>query len=362
MTLLGIEGFETSKATGALQTKYDVTTITSVSSTPSPVNPLLSMCNFGSFAGFINTFVFVDSSTIFIGMRWMATTATDGQSLIEIKKGAGTQCRLRQKAGTAANSTKFELVRGGTGGSDGTILATSADIPGTTYCYLELKVKVHETLGAFEFKINEVQSFINSGNVNTANNADATNVCNNLLFRCPTNLPSAIDDIYWLNDAGAAPYNTYLGDIIIEGVTVIADGATNNFPTIFPVSPVTHFDKVDDPVTIAPDGTATYVQSTVDGQKELYAMSDLAVISSNILGLQAEAYVKLTNTGSRNIHHTYRQGTGGSSGTEADGAVVAVVQTGFDPAIQQLWALNPVTGVAWTLADINAMQIGIETG
>lgn len=125
--------------------------------------------------------------------------------------------------------------------------------------------------------------------------------------------------------------------------------------TVYPVSPTTSFDKLDDGLTIM-DADQTYVDLDATSGK----LSCSAATASNIpldmtvLSVQIQFFAKYTS-GSGNVLAFLDDGT-----SEDDGSGQAL--TSDYGRYTEDWAINPFTASAWELVDINdgALEFGIK--
>jgi len=119
-----------------------------------------------------------------------------------------------------------------------------------------------------------------------------------------------------------------------------------------------HYDKTDDPVD-SPDDNSTEVHTTsTTYQTDTYAMSDLS--SGSVLRINAVVMLfraRGTATMGNGAYGKPALLTNStlSYGTERSDLPV----DGNYSTFAQVWTVNPVTGVAWTKAEVQALQAGI---
>lgn len=117
--------------------------------------------------------------------------------------------------------------------------------------------------------------------------------------------------------------------------------------SIYPTTPSTHYDKVDDPVG-TPDDDSTYVYTAADGvlRKDVYGHTTLSVGTNKIAGVAV--VVRYIGYG---VQAGVRIGA-----TDYLSSVLATRTTwGTVTAIS--WKKNPATGNDWTEADVNNAYI-----
>ncbi len=130
-------------------------------------------------------------------------------------------------------------------------------------------------------------------------------------------------------------------------------GDQTNIPTQFPGSG-SHWDKVDE--ASADDGT-TYVASATSStpQNDLYNLPSLPGGIGTITDVTVWARCKASVSGFPLLNFAILMKTGGST-------FLSSAQTITDSwaNFSKVWDENPDTSAAWTISDINALQIGVR--
>lgn len=244
-----------------------------------------------------------------------------------------------------AGSFEVKLMRG----------ATQLAISSAAYAYgawhhFELKVTVHPSTGTYELRHNEALVFSATGQ-NTANSGMSQ--ADVFAMRFTTTSTNVLFDDIFVWDGTSASNNNFRGDAVIEGI--LPNGVGNS--TQWTPSAGSNFDNVDDIGTAAPDdaGAGGFNESDTVGQKDLYAFQDLINIQGNIFGVQVGTQLAMAAAGSRTVKLRFRD----DGGTEADGDTFTVSSTTYDEFVD-LMDVNPQSGVAWDVADINGGQFGVE--
>lgn len=284
-----------------------------------------------------------------------STTLPAGASASRIFKfriGATEQCRLVHTR-DATDSTKFRLsfVVGTT------VMATSQALFGGQWYYIELKVKMNtvgNTNGSYELRINQATEF-SGASVTTAASGSSNQIDTiSIDLDCDGTGSVTYDDMVLLNTLGSVN-NAFLGDQVVEEAQPTSDGPVINF-SIFPTTPTTHFDKVDDPATAVPDDDSTYTYSTSAGQKDFYGFGPLTFLQGNLTAVQVSAAMRLTSAGSRNFHFRYRN----SGGTEGAGTTQALTQTSYGPERTQVFDRSPIDSSVLTVTQVNSGFLGVQ--
>jgi hypothetical protein len=227
----------------------------------------------------------------------------------------------------------------------GVALATSATglVTLNTWNYFEFTTTISDTVGVASVKLNGVEVVTFTGD--TKNAGTSTNI-DVVLFKSGTSgNPYFWDDLYILNDLGSAPNNAPLGDVrVYNSVPTGAGNSTQLTP-----STGSNWDAVDE----LPPSATDYVQGSVIGNKDLYQLADLPAGIATIFGIQTTVMAKKTDAGARLLKHVVRSG-----GT--DYADTAVALSTSDTTTTSVRQVDPATSAAWTLANVNAAEIGVE--
>lgn len=127
---------------------------------------------------------------------------------------------------------------------------------------------------------------------------------------------------------------------------------------VFPASPTTHFDKLDDPGTVSlGDSDSTYVDTSTVTDQDWFGMSDMSDPGAGY-SLTVTIYLvhkKVGGSQSANIQAGLRIGT-----TNYQGVSINPTQNAYVNTSSSAWATNPAGG-AWTFAAVNALNTYIAT-
>ena len=164
------------------------------------------------------------------------------------------------------------------------------------------------------------------------------------------------DDIYILDSAGTVN-NDFLNPVYIEGITPSANG--NSTDWVLAGGATNLEDAWNEPVgsqSLAEDDKR--VTSDAVGQISLATMTNLVdITNTTIIGVQARMFGKMETTGSRDVQIMYRKTTGGAAQT--NGGTKTFTSTAFD-ALADTQELDPNTGAAWTITNINGEELGVK--
>ena len=211
-----------------------------------------------------------------------------------------------------------------------------------TWHYVELQATLHDTTGSVTVRVDGIQ-VATATNVDTRN-AGTKTVFDSVLIRNynPTTAQPAFDDFYLMNGAGDA----FLGDIVVETLYPNGNGNANQWLGSDGDS-LSNYLLVDEPTPVATD----YVASSTTGHQDLYALTDL-VRSLPIVGVCHQALAARVDSVARQIKIVNRRTTD----TKSAAIDLATTLASYHYAL----AVDPETSAAWTVANVNALQSGVE--
>lgn len=334
MALKWLEGFEVGQMQTEMQDKYDVYA--------GPTNTAYA----GRLAGnsgkptYLTTPSLGSASTWVVGFGFSRTSSSVHQYM-DIYLGASRQLTLKFHSNGTGTNYNLKILRGVTEIETGT-----TDLEFATWYYIEFKVVIDPSAGSYEVRINESLEMSDTG-VNTAESGSA----NADVFHLRTNFSQSIDDWY-ICDTSGSTNNDFLGDCQIEGI--FPNGAGDK--TQWSANPASNnYQRVDDPKNAY--STVDYVYDDTAAQGDLYEFGDPGAITGSILGIGIINFAALDSAGSRVVRNIFK--TDGS-GTEYD-LTGSFTVASTDPAgFVQIEEVNPDTAIAWTEADLQNGQFGVE--
>jgi hypothetical protein len=155
-----------------------------------------------------------------------------------------------------------------------------------------------------------------------------------------------IDDLIVADSTGTVN-NTLLGQPKIECLRPTGAGSNAGLSVTGAAS---NWSAVSD---TTPDEDSTYVSSSTAGTKDTYATSDLAATSGTALGIMTILRARKDDASARQICPEFHIG-----GTDYAGATDTLT-TGYLNYYNVL-EVSPATAVAFTVAEINAAEIGVK--
>lgn len=269
------------------------------------------------------------------GFKW---DGNDNRELFGVWGDGGT---TKHVYGRIRSNGQIQVFRG-----DGTFLgqtAKASPLVGGAWYHFEVKPKLHDSTGSVVVRIDEVTVLTLSG-IDTKNGGTNTvfdMVRYNEFENC------VIDDVYVCNNAGSVN-NDFLGDCVVLTSLPTGNGASSALLGSDGNS-VNNYALVNESAA----DTTTYVGSATSGDKDTYAMADLAYTSGTIKGVQVAAYAAKSDAGAKTARNVVRSG-----GTDYPGSDVALSTT-YLPYLE-IKETDPDTGAAWTISGFNAAEFGFE--
>lgn len=212
--------------------------------------------------------------------------------------------------------------------------------------YLEFKTVIHGSAGSVEIRVNSVSQFSATG-LNTVNpNYSTYTTATRAVFGQGGSGVADFCDLYVLDGGGAAPHNTFYGDIRIDCHYPTADGANTGST---PSSGSLRYAMVDEH---APNDDIDY--NSVSGTaKDSFTMENLVPTGATIKSFQTVVAAKKTDSGAAVFKSLLRP-----VATDFDGSISNAPSNDIYRFYTQPYETNPATGLAITEAEFNAMEAG----
>lgn len=220
------------------------------------------------------------------------------------------------------------------------------------YNWLEIRFKFGDaSTGEIEVWLNDKRvlnlSGIDTNYYNTASGINAISLGS--LEGWNTFPGSYVDDVYILDTTGISPWNTRIGDNLIESLIPNSDAIPNNGT---PSSGSLHYSMVDE---LAGYNTSDYITlQNTSTQTELFGHTTFSNPVVNIYGMSVTSTVKKSNPGVA----TYKNIIKTNNGTTYKGST-AIPGTSYSTNCD-VWVQNPTNSQQWTETDINSTKFGIE--
>lgn len=265
---------------------------------------------------------------------------------VQICTDTGATAHLTVNFDTAGHIT---LRRGGTSGS---IIATSTQLfDVTVWRYIEVQATIADSGGRCVVRVDGVTWIDYTGDTR---NAGTSVLIDTFKFGGQGIAQNFWDDMYVLNDTDdtsvtGRPDTDFLGDVKVETLLPNGDGASLQWT---PSTGTTHSTLVDEPL---PANTTDYVSSATDGQRDLWTLSDLSAGAAQVFAVRSGMYAAKSDAGAASIKQLVRE----NSGTVTAETTAQPVSTTYAAYWGTLRRGKPGGG-AWSVADVNALQVGVE--
>lgn len=230
-------------------------------------------------------------------------------------------------------------------GTSPVIASSSAPIgTGGEWVYMEIKGRINDVTGFVEVRVNGVVVASYTGDTAASSGGSGTT-----MVAYETASAMAFDDIYLLDDTGAAPYNDYLGEIQVETLTPNGNGVTNQFVG-------TDGNSVDNYLLVdeLPAVDADHTWSSTSGERDLYTFTDPNVALGTILAVQSNLAVSKILPGPATVKVVER--------TAAGVVRVGAAQTVTNLLYRCELSTQDPAGAAWLPATVAGLQAGAEVG
>lgn len=288
---------------------------------------------------------------------------------IGLRSAAGEQLRLEIVDATETKpggaSYKIRVMRGATELARTVERFVGLSSTGGRRTYFEFKAVVRTgTNGSFELRYHDFKNgqstatwdAANTG-INTANQgADGAD-----RFELAWTTGSLTDLVSYTDiticDGTGAKNNDYLGPIYMEALKPAGNGNSLQWDLAGSASSIEDaLNEVAGTQTLAEDDKR--ITADIVGLISLATMSNLSLIQdTTIVGMQVRTYGKMDTVGSRDVQFFYRKTTGSPAQI---GTGILDLDTTSIVGEADTQENDPNTGTDWVIADINAIEIGVE--
>lgn len=289
MTLLLFDGFDRYSATSELSDYgldwVNIGTVNISTTVPRGTGNSIEMPSNGSMNTPIGDIV-GDGTTIICGAHFRWTSTAEGNIRAPFVINDSRTGTLFNNLCTLSINTTTDLLEFRRGRFDGTILATGTTaLVSDTWYFIELKVKVNNSTGLFEVKLDGAVEIAEQTGLDTQ--GETASVPQYLYLGADSSGDDFFVDNFYMLDTATTPNNTYLGEVDIKMLrpngdssvawTAVGAGTTNS-------------DRVDE--ANPNDGDTTYVEAATTTTKDLYTLEDTGT-TNDVFS------VKLTTTSRR---------------------------------------------------------------
>jgi hypothetical protein len=218
------------------------------------------------------------------------------------------------------------------------LIATTSSLGliAATWYYIEFKVYIHASTGAYDLRVGET-SVLSNGSLDTL--AGATAELRQIRLTGSVSDPY-FDDIY-VNDSG------FYGNVRVDAVFPDAAGDTTNWAP----SAGSNYDCMNEN---PPNDDTDYVEDSVSAERDLYNYGSLPSGIGDIKGIQIATECRETDA------TTYSLKTVIKSNTTVSADAGQVIGSTSYIEKRHISVTDPDTATAWTVSGVNAAQFGIE--
>lgn len=280
------------------------------------------------------------NTDLFIGFALNLAGSQNSATLLFFNNSAGVeQCSLHI---SQLSSTTYKLVaRRST-----IVLAAGTTVlsAGAAY-WVELKLKINDTTGIFDCKIEGIPEFTFSGNTRSSASLEMKGFKFSSIS--PSNVATGyfIDDLYVCDSAGSQN-NTYLGEVRAQIIKPSSDSSVAWTPN----AGASNWDAVDDNIG-APDDDTTYVSSSTPGTKDEYGLSDLSGVNA-VAGVRLVTRAKKDDANPRSFKHGIKSGS-------TDQQVTYALGIGYSKFID-IFETSDGAGTPFTATTVNSLLSTLE--
>ncbi len=237
------------------------------------------------------------------------------------------------------------------GSQTGTVIATSGKVMTlNVWAYFEIQATIADAGGTCVVRMNGSTTPIINYSGDTKNGGTGTSItyvaCG--AYRAGlvvSNEAAAFDDLYILDGTGGS-HNTFLGDVRIASLQ--PDGAGID-TQLTPTGSATNWQNVDE----TPYSTTDYNGSAIVGQRDTYALADLPGTITTVHALQSNIVAAKSDATTASAKIPIRTG-----GTLYYGQTTALSTSYL--TYSDVHQINPNTSIAWTPANVNGLEAGME--
>lgn len=281
-------------------------------------------------------------SEMYMGVAMRAGANLSGASLVTVWGDNNVTQHVTISMNASNQLTAFR------GTSAGTLLATSA-LPFSILaqwrsinCYF----KIDDSVGRVVLKVDGVTHIDFTGDTK---NAGTNATIDGLRLAMPNNVSNGFADLVICDSSGSIN-NTYPGDIAVIRRLPNANGTYSQF-TGSDGNSVNNYQLVDE----APSDTSDYTFATTSAQKDSYGVEDLPAATVSVVGVRAVAKTSKSGAGLAGMTVFVRENATDTFGPDVP------LSTSYSWQGDDIRELAPSTAAAWTVSDVNAMEIGVRS-
>jgi hypothetical protein len=223
-------------------------------------------------------------------------------------------------------------------------VVTTAPVSG--WFYIEVFGTVSATVGAVTVRINGVSVIALTG-LNTKSDASYATVAGIKLILFTTPSPAYIAHVYICDNTGAAPWNTFLGDVRVQTLLPTANDAV----AFTPNGLATNWQNA---ASVPPVPASDYNADATVGAQDTFAAAAMASGLGAIYAVNVKAMAGKSDAGPRSAATVIKSGS-------ATGVATAVsIGATTAQQVPGIFETDPNTTAPWSMAAVNAAKIGYK--
>lgn len=232
--------------------------------------------------------------------------------------------------------------------STGTLVATgSVPVPYGGRCVVEIYVKIADA-GTIGVKLDGTENVTFTGD--TKPTADAN--MNNIQY---TLYSGRYDDLA-MNDTTGATNNSWCGDERIMGLLPNGNGDASQL-TGSDGNQVDNYALVDELIA---NGETDYVEGSVVNYRDLYSLEACGLSGVTIKQVQIVVWARDTVGAGGQISLPLKTESVEHTSPQSEMETLFPLATSYAPVWGDQYFVNPTTGLAWTVEQLDALQIGAK--
>ena len=222
--------------------------------------------------------------------------------------------------------------------------------------HVETALQVSTTVGNAQMWIDGVENTeqtVAGGDTSDAVSGDIDSFDRVVIAGCNSNSTAGsggnllwIDDLIIWDDSGTDFTGRLPGEHRLRRVLPTADGVLSQWIP----NAGANYTAVDD---ASQDDDASYVEKNTSGRIDYYKNTSIGWTPASIIGVQVESVAKI-DSGTQSWRNRLKDSSGTDRNGAAKAATTAYVKT------EDFYGRNPATGAAWSKANIEASEFGVE--
>ena len=233
----------------------------------------------------------------------------------------------------------------------GTLLARSTKyFHQGVYYYIEFESLISNTVGTYKVRVDGIEILTGTADTQTSDEATANGVRFGISKTEGSNNAGRFlkfDDIYIAANVVATTYNTFVGDIRVEGLRAAGETTVHQWE---PTSGTLHYDMIDD---VAPDTTQVLANGTI-GNTTTFVFNNPATPAGSIIAISPNIYARKTKAGVVRIASVLHAGGDITVGTES------YLGQEYQYHYPDVWTRHPASSAQWPFSISGSIAFGVR--